>query len=107
VTGVSVELATTGPAAPPRSNGELVFEAPWESRAFGVAVALNETGALDYERFRATLIEEIAASDGAYYERWAAALERVLVAGGVVSEDELDARAAALEHEWSHDHHHH
>jgi len=62
--------------------------------------------ALDYERFRATLIEEIAASDGAYYERWAAALERVLVAGGVVSEDELDARAAALEHEWSHDHHH-
>jgi nitrile hydratase accessory protein len=100
----------TGPDGPPRSNGELVFEAPWESRAFGVAVALKEAGALDYERFRAALIEEIAASDGAYYERWAAALERVLVAGGVVAEDELDARAAALEHEWSHDHdheHHH
>jgi nitrile hydratase accessory protein len=100
----------TGPDGPPRANGELVFEAPWESRAFGAAVALHEAGALDYERFRAALIEEIAASDGAYYERWAAALERVLVAGGVVSEDELDARAAALEHEWSHDHdhdHHH
>ena len=96
----------TGPDGPPRSNGELVFEAPWESRAFGVAVALRETGALDYERFRGALIEEIAASDGAYYERWAAALERVLVAGGVVSADELDARAAALEHEWSHDHDH-
>jgi nitrile hydratase accessory protein len=100
----------TGRDGPPRSNGELVFEAPWESRAFGVAVALKEAGALDYERFRAALIEEIADSDGAYYERWAAALERVLVAGGVVSEDELDERAAALEHEWSHDHdheHHH
>ena len=96
----------TGPDGPPRSNGELVFEAPWESRAFGVAVALHEAGTLDYERFRATLIEEIGASDGAYYERWAAALERVLVAGGVVLADELDARAAALEHEWSHDHHH-
>jgi nitrile hydratase accessory protein len=100
----------TGQDGPPRANGELVFEAPWESRAFGVAVALHESGALDYERVRAALIEEIGASDGAYYERWAAALERVLVTGGVVSEDELDARAAALEHEWSHDHdhdHHH
>jgi nitrile hydratase accessory protein len=96
----------TGPGGPPRANGELVFEAPWESRTFCVAVALHEAGALDYERFRAALVEEIAASDGAYYERWAAALERVLVAGGVVSEDELDARAAALEHEWSHDHDH-
>jgi nitrile hydratase accessory protein len=96
----------TGPDGPPRSNGELVFEAPWESRAFGVAVALHESGALDYERFRAALIEEIAASDDAYYEHWAAALERVLLAGGVVSEDELDARAAALEHEWAHDHEH-
>jgi nitrile hydratase accessory protein len=97
----------TGPDGPPRANGELVFEAPWESRAFGVAVALHEAGTLDYERFRAALVEEISASDGAYYERWAAALERVLVAGGVVSGDELDARAAALEHEWSHDHEHH
>ena len=32
------------PAAPPRDNGELVFEAPWESRAFGVAVALHDAG---------------------------------------------------------------
>ena len=31
-----------GPAAPPRANGELVFEAPWESRAFGIAIALVE-----------------------------------------------------------------
>ena len=36
----------TGHDGPPRANGELVFEAPWESRAFGVAVALHESGAL-------------------------------------------------------------
>ena len=36
----------TAPAAPPRRNGELVFEVPWESRAFGVALALCEAGAL-------------------------------------------------------------
>ena len=96
----------TGQDGPPRANGELVFAAPWESRAFGVAIALHESGALDYEQFRAALIEEIAASDGAYYERWAAALERVLVTDGVVSAEELDARADALAHEWSHDHDH-
>ena len=28
----------------PRQNGELVFAAPWEARAFGLAVALNEAG---------------------------------------------------------------
>jgi hypothetical protein len=28
--------------APPRDNGELTFEAPWQGRAFGMAVALQE-----------------------------------------------------------------
>ena len=37
-------VAVDGPAAPPRSNGELVFAEPWESRAFGVAVALARRG---------------------------------------------------------------
>src|SRR5262249_36675002 len=45
-----------GAVAPPRSNGELVFEAPWESRAFGVAVALSEARGLEWERFRQGLI---------------------------------------------------
>jgi nitrile hydratase accessory protein len=97
----------SGEGAPPRSNGELVFSAPWESRAFGVAIALHESGALDYEQFRTALIAEIGATDdGAYYERWQTALERVLVSHGLVSEAELDARAAALAHEWAHDHEH-
>ena len=32
-----VEPDAHGPLAPPRRNGELVFEAPWETRAFGLA----------------------------------------------------------------------
>ena len=100
-------MIDSGPGAPPRSNGELVFEAPWESRAFAVALALHDAGALDFEEFRAELIAEIAATDGdAYYERWRAALERVLVARGLVTADELDARAGAVAHAWSHDHEH-
>lgn len=30
----------SGAAALPRRNGELVFEAPWQGRAFGLALAL-------------------------------------------------------------------
>ena len=81
---------------PPRANGELVFEAPWESRAFGIAIALQERGTLDYEAFRALLAREIAGQPGPYYERWQAALERVLAGQGLVLPGEIDARAAAL-----------
>ena len=35
----------------PRKNGELVFEAPWEARAFGLAVALNDSGLYPWRDF--------------------------------------------------------
>ena len=46
----------------PRRNGELVFEAPWESRAFGMVAAYLETTGLEWEHFRRHLIAAIAAS---------------------------------------------
>jgi nitrile hydratase accessory protein len=105
-----------GPAAPPRSNGELVFESPWESRAFGVAVALSERDAFEWERFRQELIAEIAAWERehgdpaawSYYERWLASLEHLLLADGLLDAAEIDARMASLEEhdEHEHDHHH-
>lgn len=33
-------------APPPRANGELVFAEPWESRAFGMALTLHDSGGL-------------------------------------------------------------
>ena len=96
-------LDVEGAAAPPRQNGELVFAAPWESRLFGITLALHERGLFDWEEFRAELIAEIArwerAADGAewsYYERWQVALERVLAAKGLCGAAELDARAGEL-----------
>ena len=90
----------------PRSNGELVFEAPWQSRAFGLAVALHEQGVYDWVAFSRALAEEIAAAgpdDGSrYYEHWLAALERLLRERDVVAADELAAEAA---HIAEHDHH--
>jgi nitrile hydratase accessory protein len=103
------------PAAPPRSNGELVFDEPWESRAFGIAVALHDAGIVDFEVFRTRLIEEIAtweaehgpaAADQRYYERWLTALERTLLEAGLVEGNRIEAAREGLEHEWAHDHEH-
>ncbi len=97
-------LDVDGPAAPPRSNGELTFGEPWESRAFGLALALHAGGAFAWEDFRQELITTIAAWEGAghpaeqwsYYRCWLRALESVLAASGLVVPADLDARARAL-----------
>ena len=98
-------LDATGAAAPPRRNGELVFAAAWESRIFGVTLALHDARLFAWEEFRARLIAEIAewewerdAHDGewSYYLCWLAALEKLLVAKGLCGRPELDARERAL-----------
>ena len=119
----SAVLDIDGPAAPPRSNGELVFAEPWESRAFGLAMSLNAAGVFEWEDFRQQLIGAVAEAEReatdedpySYYRCWLLALERVLDAGGVVSTEQLRARAEELEarpaghdhdHEHGHDHDH-
>lgn len=91
--------AMEGEVALPRTNGELVFEAPWEGRAFGIAVALNEQGVYLWRSFRDALVDRIAADDAAaagttYYERWVASLETLLLQQGLMTQEELDARTA-------------
>ena len=60
-----LQLDIEGPAAPPRSNGELVFAAPWESRAFGLAMALHDGGLFEWEDFRQQLIAAVARAEAA------------------------------------------
>ncbi len=97
-------LDIDGSAAPPRSNGELVFAEPWESRAFGLAVTLYDAGAFEWSQFQAALITQIAAWERehparagfSYYRCWLAALESVLVQTGMVGPNDVTDRAAAL-----------
>ena len=97
-------LDPAGPAAPPRDNGELVFAAPWESRAFGLALALHDAGRIDWEDFRRSLIAVIgqwqAAHPGgegwSYYECWLRSLELVVSSRGLIAADDLHARLDAL-----------
>jgi len=119
---VTAVLDLDGVAAPPRSNGELVFAEPWEGRAFGLAMALTDSGAVSYDVFRAALIARIAAWEAgpraepySYYRCWLQALEQVLADGGLLDAAEVGERAAAFavrpaghdhDHEHAHDHDH-
>jgi len=90
-----------GPAALPRSNGELVFAEPWESRAFALAVALCEAGVFTWREFQAALVARIAGQDDTpirwcYYGQWLGAAEDVLAGRGAVRDDDVTARASAL-----------
>ncbi len=106
-----------GEAAPPRRNGELQFAAPWQSRAFGLAVGLHRRGLFEWEEFRRRLIARIGAWDRAhaaaepyeYYAHWLAALQDLLVARGLAEAGAIDALArdfAARPPEADHHHEH-
>ena len=105
-------LDVEGPAAPPRSNGELVFAEPWEGRAFGLAMALHDGGLFEWEAFRRELIRAVARAEAgggefSYYRCWLEALQTLLDARGVVDVAAVEERAGALaSRPAGHDHHH-
>lgn len=89
----------------PRRSGELMFDAPWEKRGFGMAVALCEQGLVPFDDFRWRVAAAISTWERANYgreeqfhfgERWVAALERLLIERGIVSKEEIDRRTAEL-----------
>jgi nitrile hydratase accessory protein len=87
-----------GAAALPRQNGELVFDAPWQGRVLGMALAVVQQRGLDWDEFRRRLIAAIEADPArSYYESWTAALTDLVVDLGVARTEELDARAARVE----------
>jgi len=112
-------LDSHGPAAPPRRNGELALDEPWQGRLFGVTMALCRSGAVDHERFRQQLIAEIALWEAehpngggySYWDRWQAALEAVLERAAILDVATLTALAAELAarpagHDHAHPHQH-
>jgi len=98
---VGTEVAQMGgPAALPRRNGELVFEAPWQGRVFGLALGVVRHLGLPWHEFQQRLIAEIGAHpDAPYYDCWLAALERLVVEHGVAAPAELAAAEGAVRRE--------
>jgi nitrile hydratase accessory protein len=107
-----LDLDVEGPAAPPRSNGELVFAEPWESRAFGLALTLHDRGLFQWEEFRRQLIKAVARAEAAggewsYYRCWLEALEALLGDVGLVAAGAIEERAGVLAcRPAGHDHEH-
>lgn len=85
-------------------DGELpTFEAPWQARAFGIAVAFCRAHGHDFAAFQDRLIAHLDGVDEAamnahveevYYEQWLESLEVFLVEEGVVDEAAIDDRQA-------------
>lgn len=73
---------------------EPVFHHPWERRAFALTLAAGFLGRwnLDETRYVRELMPPAEYLAASYYERWLWALERQLVAAGLVDSDELAAR---------------
>ena len=102
-----------GRMAPPMANGEVVFEAPWQGRVFGMARTLCERGLYEWDDFRQSLIATIEAwerrndetAEYEYYDLFLRAFTDLLARKGICLESELSARTetfAARPH--GHDH---
>ena len=82
-------LAATAPL--PRSNGELVFEEPWQGRALGMAVVALERAGVPWSDFSRHLADAVGRhgydpaepAATAYYGAWLDALETTLADAGV------------------------
>ena len=88
---VDIDGALPESAPLPRSNGELVFEEPWQGRALGMTVVALERTRIPWPEFSNRLghavrrhgydPDEPAAQ--AYYAAWLEALETTLQGAGV------------------------
>jgi nitrile hydratase accessory protein len=87
-----------GETALPRQNGELVFDAPWQGRVLGMALAVVQERGLDWDEFRRRLIAAIDADPTRpYYESWTVALTDLVVDLGVADVADVEARAARVD----------
>jgi nitrile hydratase accessory protein len=110
------ELLLDDELAPPTANGEVVFDAPWQGRVFGMARLLAEEGHYSWDEFRAHLIEKIGdwdrsataqdpRQDYRYYDHFLAAFQALLAEKGLLDEALVDARHQAFtQRPHGHDH---
>ena len=109
-----------GAVAVPRSNGELIFDAPWQGRLFGLVVHMCQAGSFEWDDFKKHLIEVIDASGvddvcdpSVYYRQFGEAFSRLVAEKEFVAADLIDERTrleterlSHNDHDHDHDHHH-
>ncbi|MEM7300621.1 MAG: nitrile hydratase accessory protein [Pseudomonadota bacterium] len=80
-------------------DGAPMFAAPWEAKAFALAVSLCEQGVFTWPQWCETfgsVLQEAGSDDRAqnYYRHWMTALERISATSTLVSDKELNVRTA-------------
>ena len=96
---------------------DVTFSAPWEARAFAIAIRLSESGICSWDEFRRHLIVEIRRGDKVsahawiedhdrYYVYFLRALEQVLRDKGVVDSSMLETKMRAISEAEQDDHDH-
>lgn len=93
------QMSLADELAPPMANGDIVFEAPWQRRTFGMARTLCEKGLYEWDEFRVFLIEEIRLADETsstashyhYFDCFLAAFQRLLAHKAVFTDTEMSA----------------
>ncbi len=72
-------------------KNEPVFHQPWEGRALALNLAVRAgRGNIDNSRHGVELLPPADYLSMSYYEKWTARLENILVAGGVVTREEIE-----------------
>jgi hypothetical protein len=72
----------------------------WERLADAVNIVLNAKGHKTTDEMRRAIESLDEYREMSYYERWAAAAELLVVEKGLLTREEIDARAAELERRW-------
>lgn len=96
---------TEMPELPWTTSEGPVFKAPWEAAAFAMTVRLHEEKHFTWPEWADHLAAEIAGArqrgepdlGDTYYEHWLSALEKIVVAKGLASRDEL----GQLKRDWT------
>jgi nitrile hydratase accessory protein len=95
----------------------VTFSAPWEARAFAMAVRLSESGICTWDEFRRHLIAEIGKADkvrahgwveegDGYYVYFLRALENLLREKNIIDASALESKMREIT-ESGHDDHEH
>jgi nitrile hydratase accessory protein len=96
------------PVPPP--GDDPVFREPWEAQAFAMTVLLHQQGLFTWTEWAQALSAQIAQQQGSsvpvaapaaeipYYQHWLAALETLVAAKGLSSNEELTRYQRAWEH---------
>lgn len=86
-------------------DADVAFSEPWEAKAFAIVVKLAEAGHFTWPEWVECFSQEVAAATAveaaggrpkSYYEQWLDAAERIMVAKGVTSKEQLLAKRFAI-----------